>query len=490
MQIRQSKKKILLTLILTAAFALSISASFGASAREWDLTLPSLKEVFEDYFPIGNILEPAEAFEGRTADMFIHHYNFVTAENAMKPSSIANVRDNWDFSFHRLDIFINWAEENDISVVGHTLVWHSQGAPWLSTDFDGNPLTRAEARENLERYITAVAGHFSGRIHTWDVVNEAFLTTVPSPPANPIDEGWWKRMLRTESGSEPSPWYAAYANDMDEAAGEHPSDYIYDAFIFTRLADPHAILYYNDFNETSAGKREAMAQMTEELNARWLTDPRNTEPERLLVEGLGMQAHYWTADLSPIQVELTIRRFAETGARVSITELDIPMGRHNGFESATEENLQKQSNLYRDLFEIFMRLSDDIERVTFWGKADHQSWRAQGSPLLFDSSFQAKDSFHQIVGLAQWLSPDAGGAEAVPGNEEIEPDEVPAETEPDADIEKNENENEYEPVIRDISVSEDDDFVEDSFGLLWVIIAIAGGAVLLVLGVVLIIKKK
>ncbi|MDR2559529.1 MAG: endo-1,4-beta-xylanase [Oscillospiraceae bacterium] len=461
------KKKAVFTFILMAAFALSLSMSFTAAAREWDLTLPSLKEAFEEYFPIGNILEPGEAADGRTAEMFIHHYNFVTAENAMKPANIARTPGDWDFSFHRLDFLVDWALENDINVVGHTLVWHSQSADWLTKNIDGTPLTRAEARDNMERYINTVAGHFAGRIYSWDVVNEAFLTSVGSLPITPADEGWWRHMLRTErGGNEASPWFAAYANGIDEAAGEHPSDYIYDAFVFARLADPNAILYYNDFNETSAGKREAMAQMTEELNARWLSDPRNDDPGRLLVEGIGMQAHYWTSDLSPVSVELTIMRFAETGARVSITELDIPMGRFGAFEEATEENLRKQANLYRDLFDVFIRHADSIERVTFWGKADHQSWRHQGSPLLFDSNFQVKDSFHQIVALAQWLSP----SDAVSDNE-------PEYNEPDEEGEE-------------IAPPELEIIPENDSGIPWVIIAIAAGVLMLIIGIILINVKK
>ncbi|MCL2637627.1 MAG: endo-1,4-beta-xylanase [Oscillospiraceae bacterium] len=466
MQKRTQKRKILFTFVLTAVLALSFSVSFTASAREWDLTIPSLKEVFADYFPIGNILEPAEAFEGKTAEMFTYHYNFVTAENAMKPSYIARTPHDWDFSFHRLDMYIDWALENDIQVVGHTLVWHSQSAAWLTNDEEGNPLTRAEARVNMERYINTVAGHFAGRIYSWDVVNEALRTSVGSPPITPADEGWWKNMLRTgseSSANEASAWYAAYANGMDEAAGECPSDYIYDAFVFARLADPNAILYYNDFNETGAGKREAMAQMTEEINARWETDPRNTEPGRLLLEGIGMQAHYWTSDLSPVSVELTIMRFAETGAKVSITEIDIPMGRYGAYEDATEENLTLQAKLYRDVFDVFMRHSDSIERVTFWGKADPQSWRKEGSPLLFNANFEAKEAYHSILTLVLGAVPAD-----TQNNTETEVTEQPAVTAPQEDTQ---------------------DGKESSLPVLWIIIAIAGGAVLIIGGIVLLKKR-
>jgi endo-1,4-beta-xylanase len=430
---KMQKKRILLSPVMSVILALSLVVAAAAQDRgEWDLDLPSLKDTFAEYFAVGNIMEPAEVANDRTTAMFMHHYNFVTAENAMKPGNLLTWGGEWDFRFHQPDFLVNWGVENDIKVVGHTLLWHSQSVAWLNTGADREPLTRAEARVNMERYINEVAGHYAGRIHSWDVVNEAFLTSVSSPPAPPVDEGWWKHMLRTgNGGNESSPWYAAYANGMDEAAGECPSDYIYDAFVFTRLADPNAILYYNDFNETQAGKREAMAQMTEELNARWANDPLNTEPGRLLVEGLGMQAHYWTADLSPASVELTIMRFAETGAEVSITELDIPMGRYGALEEATEENLARQTQLYKEIFEVFIRQAEHIERVTFWGKADNQSWRHEGNrghPLLFDSNFNPKAAFHAVINTTARPVPlesstvpeapatDEGTDTAAPGN--------------------------------------------------------------------------
>jgi len=322
--------------------------------REWDLSLPSLDAAFADYFAMGNIMEPAQVRDDELTSMFKHHYSFVTAENAMKPSNMAPQKGT--FNFDGADAIVNWAQDNGIQVVGHTLVWHSQSARWLTTGDDGEPLTRAEARQNMEDYINEVAGRYAGRIYSWDVVNEAF-TDSPGPAAD------WRNVLR-KSGGGGSPWYMAYANGADEAAGEDGSDYLYDAFVFARIADPAAILYYNDFNETEGGKRQAMAMMVEELNEKWESDPRNTEPGRLLIEGIGMQAHYWTDNLRAADVEASIQRFIETGAVISVTELDIPIGRWNGYGEPTEENFEKQADLYRQVFEVYMNYAEHIERVT------------------------------------------------------------------------------------------------------------------------------
>ncbi|MCL2634379.1 MAG: endo-1,4-beta-xylanase [Oscillospiraceae bacterium] len=367
---------------------------------EWDLTLPALKDVFAEHFAIGNIMEPGQLSQSDTTRMFLHHYNFVTAENCMKPSNIS--RATGSFNFGDTDRLIHWAETNNFKIHGHTLVWHSQSAAWLTTQEDRKtPLTREEARNNMELYINEVAGRYAGQIHSWDVVNEAFLTNVSSTPDD------WRTALRAHAeDAEGSPWYKAYDNGADHANGEGGWDYIYDAYVFARAADPNAILYYNDFNETYQGKRNAIAMMVEELNEIWKTDPRNTEPGRLLIEGIGMQAHYWTSDLKLDDVEDTIIRFIETGVILSVSEIDIPLGSWRGYNEPTESNYRAQAYFYGNVFEIFLEYSEHIERVTFWGKQDNQSWRKNGYPMLFDEDLQAKPSYWAVVGTMGYTRED------------------------------------------------------------------------------------
>ncbi|NLN66041.1 MAG: hypothetical protein GX144_11685 [Clostridiaceae bacterium] len=351
---------------------------------QWDLSLPSIREAYADYFDIGNVMNANQTADSNTSAMFAHHYNVVTAENEMKPQSLSPSKGMYDFT--GADRIIDWADANNIKVHGHTLVWHSQSSAWLTFDKDNRILPREEARANMEEYIISVAGHFKGRVVSWDVVNEAFADGAVSSD--------WKAALRQDS-----PWYLAYENGADPSKGESAADYIYDAFVFTRLADPEATLYYNDYNETDASKREAIALMAEDLNERWRNDERNTQPDRLLVEGLGMQAHYWTDDLHTNKVEATISRFIKAGVRIIVTELDIPYGSYSNQKTTqlTEAEELTQAKLYAQLFELYKKYADNIDRVTFWGKADPQSWRSQGSPLLFDKTFAPKQSFYGVI---------------------------------------------------------------------------------------------
>jgi len=354
---------------------------------EWDLTLDSLYETYKNDFLLGNIASPSQVDDDEFVEMFKHHYNVVTAENHMKPEALSQTKGV--YTFENADKLVDWALANGIKVHGHVLIWHSQTAAWLNRTATGQPLTRAEAKENLEDYIENVAGHFQGKLISWDVVNEAFADGVSF-------NGNWKDSLRKNS-----PWYLAYANGANEAAGESGADYIYDAFVQARLVDPDATLYYNDYNEEAPSKRDAIAAMVEDLNAKWANDPRNTDPDRLLIEGIGMQSHFFTDSLSLENVENAIKRYIETGAVVTVSELDIPYGNYSNFESRTtplthqEEVIQAQK--YAQLFQIYKKYADSIERVTIWGIADPYSWRAAGYPLLFDRQHAAKEAYYAVI---------------------------------------------------------------------------------------------
>ena len=372
---------------------------------KWDLTLPSLKDAYSKDFLIGNILgwggnaaatpwgqendQTDNAMKdadiiSQTEAMFKAQYNVVTAENVMKPDNVSKVKDTYDYTV--ADKLIAWAKANNIAVHGHTLVWHQQSPAWLNK---GDAANRESAKANLKSYIANVAGHFKDQVISWDVVNEAF-----SDNTSTFVDNDWRTGLRKDS-----PWYIAYANGADESEGESGADYIYDAFVAARLADPNATLDYNDYNETY--KYEQIAQMAESLNAKWASDSRNADQARKLIEGIGMQSHFWVGqdpDVDVTEVETTIQRFIQAGVKISVSELDIPFAGNNNYHLDEAKQVQ-QAELYGTLFKIYKKYAANIDRITFWGKADIQSWRGSGMPLLFDNSYRPKEAFWTVIGL-------------------------------------------------------------------------------------------
>ena len=111
---------------------------------------------------------------------------------------------------------------------------------------------------------------------------------------------------------------------------------------------------------------------------------------------------------------------AEVAQRIGITELDVdPLPRQgnsaditaietggmnpyvNGFPDSEQQKLAQR---YSDLFTLFARHSGEIERVTFWGLDDGQSWLNNfpvpgrtNYPLLFDRQDKPKPAFFAVV---------------------------------------------------------------------------------------------
>ena len=357
-----------------------------------DLSLPSLCMAFSKHFMFGNILSPHDWKQPEMLEMFRHHYNALTAENAMKPVNVSSAPGVYDFE--AVDLMVNWANENNINMIGHTFIWHGQSAPWLNKTSDGLPIVRSKAKANMEEFIKTYAGRYSGRIYSWDVINESFRDGGEFT-------GNWRDHLRGDSENQRavSHWYLAYENGADATKGESGADYVFDAFYFTRRYDPEVILYYNDYNEENPTKREAIAQMVEEVNESWSKHP--SYDGRLLIEGIGMQGHYnYNTNLA--QVRESIERFIKTGARISITELDITFGSER--EPAiplTAEQSKRQADMYTELFKVYVEFSEHIERVSMWAGHDGQSWRKWGSPVLFDEDLQPKECFYAVINAAK-----------------------------------------------------------------------------------------
>jgi len=317
--------------------------------------LPSLHEVYADYFLFGTAVVPRD-MRGSRFEFIRRHFNAITAGNDMKPDALQP--QPGVFTFDVADNMVQTALDNGITMIGHTLVWHNQSPAWM------NPpgISREQAIENLVNHITTVVSRYRGRVRAWDVVNEAFPSSVTHNPSD------WRSNLRR------TPWLDAIGYE-----------YIEIAFRAAHAADPDAILYYNDYNLNQPGKREAVFHMVQELRGRGVP-----------IHGIGMQGHY-SLSTPPRQVEDSIRRFSELGVEISITELDITVDHALGWEQLTESAERMQAILYAQLFMIFRAHSDVIQRVTLWGLDDATSWRADRFPLPFNRDLSAKMAFFAIL---------------------------------------------------------------------------------------------
>ena len=77
-------------------------------------------------------------------------------------------------------------------------------------------------------------------------------------------------------------------------------EYIAKAFEYAHAADPNALLFYNDYNEISAIKREKMHRLVQTLKASGVP-----------IHGIGLQGHWAVNEPSEAQLDSTIKRFAD-----------------------------------------------------------------------------------------------------------------------------------------------------------------------------------
>ena len=431
-----------------------------------DGLIPPLKDVYSDYFKVGNIYSGQQTYEDGSPNwaQVERHYNIMTAENIMKPDQLlpnANINTatgEWTFNFGPADYFVDESRERGIDVHGHVLVWHSQSPSKIYGLESEDP--HAQAKANMERYIKEVLTHFKGRIVSWDVVNEAFVDGLDT--FDPATQNWEDFLRGNPNDYSYSGWYDAYTMDMDEEAGERPGDFIYDAFVFARKYGPEAKLEYNDFNVfQSEGKAKAILAMATELNERYAAE--YPEDERQLIEGIGLQSHNYInqtpafacSDLTRLpglvdedaaewqpgacsdhaSVERSLQLITEAGFTASVSELDLqvweawnaePQGTNGPYydldDSAAADLISKpgftywvgkidkrteleaiQAQRFAEYFAVYKKYSQDLDRVTFWGLTDALNWRRNHNPQLFNGDFSQKLSAPAVADPEEWL---------------------------------------------------------------------------------------
>lgn len=300
-------------------------------------------------------------------EILAREFNMFTPEHEAKFCMISSARGEYDFS--RFDQLVEFAEENDMVIHGHTLIWHACSPDWV----ENGDFSRDEAIEILKEHITTVVTRYKGRIKYWDVVNEVFDGAALRDTA-------WLRFIGPE--------------------------YIEMAYQFAHEADPDALLLYNDYGaEDMNGKSDAIYEMAQDFLNRGIP-----------IHGIGLQSHFNVDSINFTSVAENIARIGELGLEVQFTEVDIKY-----LGETDDEILRRQARDYYRLLEVCL----DAENCTafiVWGVSDRFSWLRDPAyfdnptvqPLLFSEDYQPKPAYFALmdllmrrVGATSVLSDDA-----------------------------------------------------------------------------------
>ena len=231
----------------------------------------------------------------------------------------------------------------------------------------------------MKDHITTIMTRYKGRIHGYDVVNEAI-----------VEDGSYRK----------SPFY--------EILGE---EFIPWAFECAHAADPDAELYLNDYGMNVPGRRDAYVKLINQLKERGLR-----------IDAIGMQGHMGMDYPTVEEFETSLLAFAGTGVSVMITEWDmsalptVNMGANvadveeykaslNPYADGLPEDVAKVWNeRMKSFMDLFLKHSDKITRVTAWGVSDEDSWK-NGWPipgrtdycLLIDRDHEVKPFLNEYL---------------------------------------------------------------------------------------------
>jgi endo-1,4-beta-xylanase len=293
-------------------------------------------------------------------------YNMVVAEGEMKWKALRPAPDQ--FSFSLADAFVTFATRHKMRVRGHNFVWHEALPDWFAAT-----VTPENARKFLVDHILTVGRRYQGRIHSWDVVNEAVLPKDGRP-----------------DGLRNSPWMKLLG-----------PEYIDTAFRAAREADPHALLTYNEYgveydNDEDAERRDTTLKLL-----------RRLKDARVPIDAVGIQSHIKAG--SPYTIGKGVREFMASvrkmGLQIYVTELDV-----------NEDDLPFDDVAHRDraIAETYRQYlsavlpEKAVKAVLTWGVSDNHTWLNDGPThkrkqpnrpqrsLPFDHDYRPKEAFFAI----------------------------------------------------------------------------------------------
>lgn len=339
----------------------------------------SLKDIYSDYFKIGTAVTTSEISPETTQNLVLKHFNSITLGNELKPDAILDQSacqamaaegddENPQVTLDSARTILNFARENNIPVRGHVLIWHSQTPTWFfkeNYDPNGEWVSEEKMLIRMENYIKnvfeAIEEEYSDiDFYAWDVVNECFL-----------DDGSARTAGSQEENSNYSPWVKIFGDNS----------FIKPAFEFAKKYAPEGTkLYYNDFNEYSPGKTDAIVALVEEINS-----------DGHYIDGIGLQSHLDVSYPSVSLYNKALDKLCATGLDIQVTELDVTVSGND------ESSFATQAQYYSDIMDAIVAHKDSISAVVFWGTTDDKSWRSSKYPLLFNEDYTAKPAFYSII---------------------------------------------------------------------------------------------
>jgi endo-1,4-beta-xylanase len=297
-------------------------------------------------------------------NLLAEQYNIVVPENCLKWNILRPTAESYNFD--DADSLVAFAETHSIQVRGHNFVWHEALPGWFA-----GTVNKDNAHKFLVDHIHTVGGRYKGKMHSWDVVNEAIW----------ISDG------RPDGLRSSSPWFQMLG-----------PGYIDLAFRTAREADPTALLTYNDYsieydNEEEAKKRAAVLALLRRMKA-----------DNVPLDALGIQSHIKAVGKDGFSkgVRELLDGAKALGLQVFVTELDV------NDDAVATADMAERDRIVAEVYRSYLATAlegTQVKAVLTWGASDKNTWLNHGikfrkqhpdrlqRPLPFDPDYAPAPAF-------------------------------------------------------------------------------------------------
>jgi endo-1,4-beta-xylanase len=266
-------------------------------------------------------------------NLLAEQYNILVPENCLKWGILRPTADTYNFA--DADSLVDFAQAHGIKMRGHNFVWHESLPKWFA-----DSVNKDNAQKFLVDHIHTVGGRYKGKIHSWDVVNEAI----------------WVPDGRPDGLRSSSPWFQILG-----------PGYIDLAFRTARETDPQALLTYNDYgieydSDENGKKRAAVLALLHRM-----------KKDNVPLDALGIQSHLHAVNKNGFSkgIRELLDGAKALGLQVFITELDV-----NDDAVATDDTSERDKTV-AEVYRSYLTAALDgpeVKAVLTWGVTDKNTW--------------------------------------------------------------------------------------------------------------------
>lgn len=297
------------------------------------------------------------------AKLFAEQCGLLVPEGELKWRTLRPSPDS--FNFAPADALLDFTRQHNMKFRGHVLIAHDPYPDWFNSYVNAS-----NAKKLMVDHIRAVAGHYSGKMQSWDVVNEVLY------PQDKRSDGFrnsaWMRFIGPE--------------------------YLDIAFHTAREMDPNALLVWNENwleEDTESGdfKRKCFLEQAKRLL-------KNNVP----LQAVGLQAHLVAGHpgIAGPHFQGFLHQVSDLGLKILVTELDV---RDGSLPAAIGPRDEAVAALYSQFLSAVLVHGSTVAVLT-WGLSDRYTWlnkfspRSDGLPvrgLPFDDALQPTPAYTALI---------------------------------------------------------------------------------------------